>query len=1165
MARAQERRKSSDDPLKPLELSTPLLLRELGDGATLAFPIADPSLVSIGDESHVLAELRIYLEAIGATAPPELLARLAAPSAGELLEVNVRLEREDLPRRLQLSEPVAIACLILPHGKDRWVLLPALDHTFYVPADAPLEPAVRAEVQRMVAARAPTPAEWLALLPPREQRLEALELAIDRADRLVPGRARAARKRVAERKRRQTATAILESVGSALHDDARFRDGPPLVGRKTELDQLTALLASKERVSLLLVGDEVVGKTALFRGWLQSQRDVPSRRPVYATSGAQLIAGMSGLGQWQERLRRVLDAAELLDAVLYFESMGDLFADRPDGHVDIAAALRPWAEESRVRLLGEVRTAAVDLYEARHASFISALQRITLAPQGAADSLRVLQSRVEHAERREPLRPNLEVSAVEPLVDLVDRYHPYSAHPGKAVRFFEQLRASCETSDEGGGVAGRRLGVGDLYRTFSLQSGIPLFLLRQDLPLHYDEVERALRRHLIGQQAAVRLVAETICVIKARLQPPEKPLASFLFAGPTGVGKTELARALASYLFGAEERLTRFDMSEYMDAAAAERLIRGNARAEGQLTRKIRQTPFCVLLLDEIEKAHPAVFDLLLQVLGEGRLTDAGGRLATFNNAIVIMTSNLGAAHRRPAPGLLDDATAAPRRVRTQIERAFRPEFINRIDRIVDFTPLSAQETEQIAHLALARIRARRGIAERQLGLELSAAALAELARRGTSVEYGARQLRRHLEDDLVAPLSRLLAEQAEAAAGSMVQVQLATEEPLPTPATSATLETKGLRLTLRRGRLKKRRGELRALGDIGALRREVDELLDLDRVQEVREQRDVLVAQLGGPVGGKQRKAPPSGRQEARLRRERTELTAEHHRLAELWRRAEEPRNDILALEELALGAAATREDAGPYLSEARHADQQLRQALCHLLVALRPHRNEVSLLVQELEGRPFDLWLDPLCAELNRLGWTMTAHGQGVAAGPGDDWPPTESCAWGPPRPASWLREVLAREQRPFRSVILRVRGPYAGCLLPLEAGPHCYPAEGGKVQRLLVRVLAPRLTLAPLEWETLRGHGSAELPKLRREAATRSYESVDGPLTILGGQRGLDIPLPAYWPRFEELTTSHLLHFELDDEHDVEELYRYELPEEVPPPPGAAAVEGATGGPS
>jgi len=712
------------------------------------------------------------------------------------------------------------------------------------------------------------------MLPALGYRLEPMELVLDRSDKLVPGTARAVRKKVMQLRQCADALEVLASVGIPLHLDPAVLQGSRLCGMQRELDLLHGLLSGKRRMGVMLVGPALSGKTALFQGWLRRERDAGRERLTFATSGAQLVAGMSGLGQWQERARRVLLAAEQLDAVLYFDNLADLFGDRPEGQVDLAGAVRPFVQQGRVRLLGELRPQTLDLPESRQASFVGALQRVRIEPMDAAGAVEVVRSRVEHAALKQPNRPNLAPSAVQPLVDLVERYLPYQSHPGKAVRLLEEVRAVHEQrrrGEEDWDEEAALIDEGELLELFSMQSGIPLFLLRQDQGLKLQDVVQGLSRRLIGQEQAVHRVAETICMVKANLQGRGKPLATFLFVGPTGVGKTELARSLAQFLFGSEDRLVRFDMSEFMDAGAAQRLIQGTDRAEGMLTRRIRQQPFSVLLLDEFEKAHPAVLNLLLQVCGEGRLTDTAGRTAQFDNTMIIMTSNLGAAARRAPIGIAPPARDDAAYYEEQVSRAFRPEFVNRLDRIITFHALTRDQVRRVASLILKRIGQRRGLAEPGIELRLTQEALALLARDGYSEEYGARQLRRHLEQQLIAPAAQMLAELGSRARGATLQVATETDpEPLPTGRQSrlaSRSQVTGLRLALVRGQAAKRGMDSGPLEVICALRREVQRRMALETVQEVKDQRSAPGPGLRG--------APQPGPRASRVEAER----AAHHR----------------------------------------------------------------------------------------------------------------------------------------------------------------------------------------------------------------------------------------------------------------------------------------------
>jgi ATP-dependent Clp protease ATP-binding subunit ClpC len=1187
----------SREPDPNLFMRTPVVVCELAGGSSLCFPVADPSLITRGRERQALSELRLFLEEHLAEQPAEVLATFAAAPGTEMRQLEVKVERADLPERLQLTTPVAFAAVVIRHGRDHWVVIPALDHTFHVASGEELEPAVDAEVRRMVLALEPTPQEFVELLPALDHRLELLELDVDRSAQLVSGTARALRRKVMERKRQADALEVLESVATPLHGREDVVRGPPLVGRSRELELLDGLLGGKQRLGVMLVGAGLSGKTALFHGWVRKcspagraggrkkTHEQREPRPVFSLSGARLIAGMSGLGQWQERVRRVMQAAERLDAVLYFDNLGDLFGDRPEGKVDLAGAMRPFLEEGRVRLVGEARPEALDLYESRHVGFISALHRLKLEPMEAAGAVEVLASRAAHAGKREPHRPTLDPAAVRPLVELVDRYQPYQTFPGKAVRLFEELRAvhehrSPREEDWEEGEADL-IGEQEVLETFALQSGIPLFLLRQDRALKLEQVLAKLGARLVGQEPAVQRVAETICMVKANLQPAGKPLATFLFVGPTGVGKTELARSLAVFLFNDEQRLLRFDMSEFMDAGAAQRLIQGTDRAEGQLTRRVRQQPFSVLLLDEIEKAHPAVFDLLLQVCGEGRLTDAAGRTAHFNNTTIIMTSNLGAAGRRAPIGIAPPPDRARKGAQErsdqgpddayyqeQVVRAFRPEFVNRIDRVIAFRALTPEEVERVARLTLARIDRRRGFEELGLTLEVTTPAALELARGGYSERYGARELRRHLEQQIVSPAACMLAELGGRAQGGTLRVCLGAEEETDDAVRDlARLDLGPLALRMLPGRTARQRaGGVSSLSAVSALRRQLDRCMALETVSEVKDQIDSIIAQLSSseerPEGGRGQ----GGERDPRRARERVELSTELHRLRELWRRAQILREDMETAEELALSALLEEEDPSPYLADSAKTWDSFLEALYYLLIARRQRRDRVTLLVQELDdGRAMDWWLRPLLERgLERLGWSVLVHADGGKRAGGDPqqgdelWPSERR--WSPPRPAAWALEQLERPERPFRSLVVRASGPYACIGLTLEGGVHKYEGlRGGDPVMLAVDVLARRTVLADPEWDEpqLKPVSPVSWSRLRRAVPVRHFERPEGPCLVL--KRPVEVGLDAYWERFERVAVEHLLAvIEREGDSDLDDVFvTAALPDR---PPADEPISGA-----
>jgi hypothetical protein len=361
-------------------------------------------------------------------------------------------------------------------------------------------------------------------------------------------------------------------------------------------------------------------------------------------------------------------------------------------------------------------------------------------------------------------------------LDLQRRYVRDVAMPGKAAELLRRLA---------GGRANKDVGRTEVLAAFGAYSGLAAAFLDDRVRLRRADVVAALAGRVVSQPAAVDAMADAVCVAKARLNDPGRPVATFLFLGPTGVGKTESAKALAAYLFGAAgnndgnrssgdgaggpgtgdgdggDRLIRFDMNEFVDPAAAGRLTGTFGDPDGLLTAAVRRQPFGVVLLDEIEKAHPAVFDLLLAVLGEGRLTDARGRTADFTNAIVVMTSNLGAGDADAGFGLRPpgaDAAAARGRYRAAAERFFRPEFFNRIDRVVPFDRLGRADVADIARRLMDGLLRRDGLANRRCVLRVDPAALARVVDAGYHPRLGARALKREVERQIAGPVARRLA-----------------------------------------------------------------------------------------------------------------------------------------------------------------------------------------------------------------------------------------------------------------------------------------------------------------------------------------------------------------------------------------------------------------------
>jgi ATP-dependent Clp protease ATP-binding subunit ClpC len=1088
-----------------LIIETTLLVEEWPNGHRTATAVADFSLTSFGVLSHVLVDFETYLPAYLADAPAHVAARFATPASISLEHVTVELERADLPARLARTLRVEVPYLVIAHGRDRWARIPALDHTVYLPRREEQDAAIGAEIARLVAALELDGPGWLRLLPSRARELHRIPVRLEVAAAAIAGSAGRKRAQL-EEVRRADDEALLASVGRLIRPD---EEGAPaaLVGRARPLAELGRLLDGPGAMGVVLVGEASAGKSALVRAWASSPRPGPAPR-LYSTSAAQLLAGMSGFGEWQERLVKVMQAAERLGAILYFENLAELLGERPErGGRDVLGAMRRWVVDGRVRLLGELTPDALELGQRHQVAFFGAVARVEVPALDAASAREALRAHLPRWNRPGPM-PAVDPELVHPVVDLLERYEPYRAFPGKAVRFVDELRASrAAIPDRSGGRS--TVTAAHAYDAFSSQTGIPGFLLRDDRPLHRERVIEEFRRRIVGQEEAVRRVVDTLCVVKAGLQPGGRPLATFLLVGPTGVGKTELARTLAHFLFGAEERMVRFDMSEYADSLSAERLISGTDREQGLLTGRVRAQPFSVLLLDEIEKAHPAVFDLLLQVLGEGRLTDARGRTTFFHNAIILMTSNLGAAHRRRRIGLA--ASEDPDGAYLDAAReAFRAEFLGRIDRIIPFAPLSAEQVAQVARLAVRRIEERRGLQQAGATLDVSEAALARLAAAGHSEAFGVRALRRELDDALVAPAARLLAGLGAEVKSALLWVGAEEEGSCPGQSPGRRLASstgRGLRFEVYRRAGASGRRALRGLGAVSELRREVDELMETEQATWARDQLSFLRSQLA--AGGTRA-------------REMEQLGSEHHRLERLLGAAEAARAEVHAAEELALAALFSGEELRGVSDEADEMVRRFRRAFFYVETASQKLRDTCTLALFDSDRGCLRLWLGPMLDEAERRGWEIVVHVRGRS--PDDDaidWPVDR--VWSGPRSAAFARKRVV-EAGAHDAVLLRAHGKDAGLILGMEEGPHRfvgYDAErADHAQHIVIKLMTMRAELTDDDWKTPPMQaGPPDRPRAGQDV-TRVRLAEPGVVQVHEKDRALEIPDQEYWARIEEV---------------------------------------------
>lgn len=536
----------------------------------------------------------------------------------------------------------------------------------------------------------------------------------------------------------------LEAIAEDWVELVRAGRLPPTVGIDPVFDTIVPVLDGKKLPNLLLVGPRGAGKTALVRrlarALLERGRGKGPKHRLWATSADRIVAGMVYLGMWQQRCLAMIKELEGGADMLYVDRLPDLMAPMSDG-ASIADLLSPAVIANELPLIAECDEAELRAARQRHPALLDAFRVVRVPEATPAQVMALLEP---YGQRLDP-RVELSHDAARRLIELAGAFRRDTAFPGKALAFVDYCSLNKHAAVE----------LADLTRIFGTWSGLPVDLLSPERALDTAAIARELARGVIGQDAACAVAARVIARLKAGLDDPQRPVGALLFAGPTGVGKTELAKQLARYLFSDAERLVRIDMSEITTPGATARLITPSPSGTS-LADRIRRQPLSVVLFDEIEKADDAAFDLLLGVLGEGRLTDSLGRLIDFRMTVIVMTTNLGAADPRPA-GFSSDPDAAPDPT-AAIRGFFRPELIGRLDAVVPFRPLPPAALERIVELELAKLHQRPGIVARNLRLELSPAARTRLATLGHDPELGARPLRRTIEDLIVAPLAERMA-----------------------------------------------------------------------------------------------------------------------------------------------------------------------------------------------------------------------------------------------------------------------------------------------------------------------------------------------------------------------------------------------------------------------
>ncbi|MDA1013324.1 MAG: AAA family ATPase [Planctomycetota bacterium] len=526
--------------------------------------------------------------------------------------------------------------------------------------------------------------------------------------------------------------------------------------------ELQRLLAARDQRPVLLVGPSGSGKSTLlhevvFRRNHGRNDQFKDRRRTWLLSPQRLISGMSYVGQWENRLLAILKHAAKRHHLLCFDDLIGLFRAgmTRDSELAVAHVLKPYLERRDVRVLGETTPEALRRLRELDRSFADLFHVLRVDETDERTTLTILLSHVRELERRHTVQ--CDVAVLPTALDLSRRFNREAAFPGKVASLLQRMAAK-----RNGGALTRETVCDD----FQAQTGLNQAFLENATKLPRDEIESGVRELMFGQPKAVDAVVDAIALAKARLNDPTRPIGSFLFLGPTGVGKTQCAKAVAKYLFGSADRLVRFDMNEFNTPAATARLVGTLFKPEGQLTTAVKRQPHSVVLLDEIEKADPNVFDLLLQVIGEGRLTDALGRTTDFTNCIVILTSNLGSREAQGGVGFGGDPTDATKRDHARymkaVEDFFRPEFVNRLDRIIPFDQLTKNDVHHIAHRHIEDLGGREGFLRRRCVLVPRPGIVQYVVQQGFEPKWGARGVRRFVEMELIRPVAAELARSAE-------------------------------------------------------------------------------------------------------------------------------------------------------------------------------------------------------------------------------------------------------------------------------------------------------------------------------------------------------------------------------------------------------------------
>jgi len=622
-------------------------------------------------------------------------------------------------------------------------------------------------------------------------------------------------------------TPALDSFGRDLTELAKQGKLDPVIGREREIERAIQILCRRSKNNPVLLGEAGVGKTAIVEGFAQRvvEGNVPellADRRIVVLDLAMMVAGTKYRGQFEERIKAVMnEVRRVKNTILFIDELHTLVgAGGAEGAIDASNVLKPALARGEIQCIGATTLDEYRKYIEKDSALDRRFQIIMVEPATKSEAVEILKGLRDRYESHH--RVTITDEAVEAAVELSSRYITGRCLPDKAIDVIDEAGARVrlkgmtkppdlkeideeverlnkekeeavanqdfekaaalrdqadklkkkkqtmtkdwrEKSREADGVVDEEV----VAEVISKMTGIPLTRMSTEDTKRLMEMEGELHQRVVGQNEAIKSISKAVRRSRSGLKDPKRPTGCFIFAGPTGVGKTLLAKALAQFMFGDDEALIQIDMSEYMEKHNVSRLIGAppgyvGFEEGGQLTEKIRRRPYSVVLLDEIEKAHPDVFNMLLQVMEEGRLTDSFGRNVDFRNVILIMTTNAGAEaiKNESAFGFQkpdDDASyeSMKGRVNERIEKVFRPEFLNRVDDVIIFHHLTVDDLKVVIDIELAKVRERLG--ERGLQLELTEEAKKFLIKKGSDTDFGARPLRRALENYIEDPVSEEL------------------------------------------------------------------------------------------------------------------------------------------------------------------------------------------------------------------------------------------------------------------------------------------------------------------------------------------------------------------------------------------------------------------------